>query len=201
MTMPSDTLSPYSITVFDPQAPKKVDKFFQEHENDIAELILVHEPGIEIFMGSMHPNGALYEKPVNLRVAQKQHRTFVKTLKDNHIRVFTVREVLALNCDSDLKSRIQLEDFAFNCLHYNLCQNSPQLTASEQRFVGDEYKREAISAMDTEQLVELIITQPTVTLSKSDINTELVAESHAFKPLGNLVFCRDQQIVCVLFSF
>ncbi|KAL0246890.1 hypothetical protein GEMRC1_008096 [Eukaryota sp. GEM-RC1] len=99
-----------------------------------------------------------------------------------------------MGCDSDLKSRIQLEDFAFKCLKYKLDDDTPDLSESELVFLSDDYKRSAISAMDTENLVELIISQPMVTLSKSDINTEVVADSTTFKPLGNLVFCRDQQI-------
>ncbi|KAL0217995.1 hypothetical protein RCL1_008843 [Eukaryota sp. TZLM3-RCL] len=174
---------------------KEFSPFTQRHENDPAEIVIVHEPGIEIFMGSLHPNGALYEKPVNLRKAQQQHRNFVKILTDNGCTVYTVRQVLAMGCENDLKSRVQLEDFAFSSLTYEFSEDTQQLSESEKRLLSAEYKREILSEMDVDNLVELIITQPTVRLSKSSINTALTAESHSFKPLGNLVFSRDQQIV------
>ncbi|KAL0212099.1 hypothetical protein RCL1_005725 [Eukaryota sp. TZLM3-RCL] len=190
-----ESLSPNHVSVFDSNRNRDVPIFTQRHENDTAEIVLVHEPGIEIFMGSLHPNGALYEKPVNLRKAQKQHRTFVKILTDNGCSVYTVRQVLAMDCEDDLKSRIQLEDFAFASLTYEFSGNAEELSESDKRLLSGSYKREILSEMDVDNLVELIITQPTVTLSKSSINTALTAESHSFKPLGNLVFCRDQQIV------
>lgn len=43
----------------------------QSHEDDTAEVVLVCEPDLHNnLMGALHPNGALYEKPVNINVAR-----------------------------------------------------------------------------------------------------------------------------------
>ena len=63
--------------------------------------------------------------------------------------------------------------------------------------------------MNAEQLVEVVLTNPTIYLQKADKDTELLATSYSFQPLVNrryfpvgdiaswfcvVVFCRDQQI-------
>ena len=49
----------------------------QEHENELAELVLVCEPEqASLMMGGLHPRGALYERPINIDVAKKQHAEF-----------------------------------------------------------------------------------------------------------------------------
>ncbi len=43
----------------------------QEHENQVAEIVIVCEPeGTSLMMGGLHPRASLYEKPVNLDAAK-----------------------------------------------------------------------------------------------------------------------------------
>jgi arginine deiminase len=145
-------------------------------------------------MCSMHPNGSLYERPINLATAVSEHRNFRETLQAQGVRVHTVRGLLALDTDHDMRARLELEDFAFERLTYVLSSDSKPLTAQQEHFISDDYKRDAISAMSTDQLVEIVLTKPTVTLRKADKNTEMQTVNVTFEPLGNLVFTRDQQI-------
>lgn len=48
--------------------------------------------------------------------------------------------------------------------------------------------------MSSSQLVDLIMTNPTVHISPTQRDTHFTA-SYSFKPLSNMVFTRDQQIV------
>jgi hypothetical protein len=49
----------------------------QQHENDVAEVVIVCEPeAASLMMGGLHPRGSLYERPVNIEVAQAQHAEF-----------------------------------------------------------------------------------------------------------------------------
>lgn len=44
----------------------------QEHENQVAEIVIVCEPeGTSLMMGGLHPRASLYEKPVNLDAAKQ----------------------------------------------------------------------------------------------------------------------------------
>jgi len=170
----------------------------QVHEDDEAKLILMHEPDMPIFMGSLHPDGSLYENTVDVAKAQQEHRALVKLLQKNGVKVVTVREILKAECVNDMKERLKLEQYAVESLTYKLqldngCDES-MLSSQDKFLLSDEYKEKIVSEMNVDQLVDIILTNPTIYLRKSDINTALSSTSISFSPLSNLVFCRDQQI-------
>jgi len=170
-------------------------EFGQVDENDPAQLVVLHEPCLPNWMGSIHPNGSLYELPVDIKKAQKEHENFRRELEKNGCQVKTVKEILLMDCDSNLVSRIQLEDFAFKNITYRLVDTDPAtLTETDRYYLSDEYKRECLDKMNEEQLVEIILTHPTIDLRKADKNTELLAVNYSYQPLVNLVFTRDQQL-------
>lgn len=47
----------------------------QWDENDLAEVVIVAEPETAA-VGSLHPKGSLYEKPMNVDIAKAQHAKF-----------------------------------------------------------------------------------------------------------------------------
>lgn len=148
-------------------------------------------------MGSCHPIGSLYENPLNLSASQAEHANFRKTLKDQGCIVYTVREILAKDCEVNVVARVQLEDFAKKCLVYKLVEDENQnieITENEAYYLSEKYKQEVIEKMDIDQLVEVILTNPTILLKKSEKDTALIVVSYTYQPLVNLVFCRDQQI-------
>lgn len=157
-------------------------------------------------MGSCHPNGSLYEKPLDLRAAQREHLRFREELEKNGCVVRTVREILAQDCETDVMARVALEDLAMSSMKYELATavrgtDSPiapldamQLTSTEAYLLSDEYKKTCIEKMDVEQLVEVVLTRPTILLQKADKDTELLVVNYTYEPLVNLIFCRDQQI-------
>lgn len=119
-----------------------------------------------------------------------------------------VRSVLTEHVDWSVGDRIALENLAFNCLQYEyrtsddvdgqageLClpDSKPKEDEAEEFYVSDVYKRQVIEEMGTQQLVDIIFTNPTVTVSPSPRDTGFVA-SYKFDPLSNIIFVRDQQI-------
>lgn len=80
-------MSTCELTDFAPQ---------QCHENDLAQIVLVHCPGIESLLGSLHACGSLFEKPVNLEKARNDHQTFQQAMSDKGIKVLTVRQILGM---------------------------------------------------------------------------------------------------------
>lgn len=67
----------------------------QIQEIDYARSILVHTPGVNSFMGTLHPNGSLYEQSVDIIQAQKEHELFVEVLKrKSDLKVLKVEEIL-----------------------------------------------------------------------------------------------------------
>jgi arginine deiminase len=81
--------------------------YVQHHENDLAQVVIVsrmmsyltfklHEPSLPNWMGSIHPNGSLYEFPVDVVAAKKEHDNFRRELENLKIKVFSVQEILLM---------------------------------------------------------------------------------------------------------
>lgn len=51
-------------------------------------------------MGALHPAGSLYENPVDLKNAQREHRNLVATLEKNGVKVVRVRDILRMVCNT-----------------------------------------------------------------------------------------------------
>jgi len=173
--------------------------FNQVHENDTAQIVILNEPSLPQWMGSIHPNGSLYEEPLDISKAQQEHLKFRELLEKEGCTVYTVREILTGSFDKkteDIQHRVKLEDFAFKSIQYKLDdqQDENELGEIDKELVSDQYKKKCIESMSNEQLVEVILTRPTIKLRKSERDTELLATEYSFKPLVNLVFQRDQQI-------
>jgi len=153
------------------------------------------QPGLPKLMGSLHPAGSLYEKPVNTLDSLNQHINFKRVLAENGVRVMDVRDVLMLDTDCDVGARVELEEFASQVLKYEMDKScDSRLIKKEDLFyVGNNYKRQVLQAMSSDQLVDIIMTNPTVTVTPSLRDTNFTA-SYSFLPLSNIVFTRDQQI-------
>ena len=57
------------------------------------------------------------------------------------------------------------------------------LTDREKYYLSDTYKRECIRKMDTRQLVDIVLTNPSIILDRSEQDTVLVAIDQKMKPL------------------
>ncbi|KAL6063433.1 Arginine deiminase [Balamuthia mandrillaris] len=162
----------------------------QGHENEAASFVIMHCPDYSVFVANLHPVGALFEVPVNLKEAQEAHRRLSEHLKSMGVEVKLVRDVLLHDTETSEKARAELEELAFKRLKYVWA--GPE-TEQKSGFIGDDYKHKVIGAMDSESLYNLIMCNPTVTLTQAKKHAPVKA-SYTFQPLGNLVFTRDQQI-------
>jgi len=186
------------------QKSQQLCKANQCHENDKAEVVLLHEPGLEALLGSLHASGSLFEKPVNLQLARKNHQGFKEALRRHGVNVMDVRDILAMNCEHNLKCRVELEELALKCMKY-VCDGGNEdesetidfddLTPIQKYLLTDDYKRECLSTMGVNDLIDIILLGPTVRLVPSSTNTPMRLERLGMRPLLNLTFTRDQQIV------
>jgi len=176
-------------------------KSSQVHENDLAEVVVVCEPGLQKQMGALHPAAALYERFVNIEKSISEHANFRETLRKRGVKVLTVREILRHGLDRNLRCRIDLEDLAMGFLTYQADsvqgESTPtsrdKLNKDLKEHISDSYKRLVLENMSPDQLIDVILTKPTVTVKPSFRDTGFTA-SYEFEPLTNLIFTRDQQI-------
>ncbi|BAM80999.1 probable arginine deiminase [Cyanidioschyzon merolae strain 10D] len=167
----------------------------QEHEDDLAQIAIVSSPGLPKMMGSLHPAGSLYEKPVNLRLAVEQHHALRRLLSSHGIKVYDVHDILLKDTERSVSARVALEKLAARCLTYQFSTDvdRARLDDSERSFIADSYKEKVLEVMAPEQLADIVKTNPVVTIEPSGRDTGFTA-SYAFKPLTNLMFTRDQQV-------
>lgn len=164
----------------------------QESENSPVNFVMCHIPYREVFMSILHPLASLYEDTTDEQSIKECYRNLKEILSKRGIIVQTVEKALA-------KNRAKLEELAFQSLKYVPIEdnNDTGSELSKKRFgylSSDDYKREIISHLQEKQLIDVIFTQPTIKLKRTNYNTFIETKDISFSPLGNLVFCRDQQI-------
>ncbi|KAK2964266.1 arginine deiminase [Blattamonas nauphoetae] len=169
---------------------------FQYDEDDIPRLVITHEPEFAQTLGSLHPEVFLFSKAVDAKRAKYQHRFFRETIRQKSgSLVFTVRQILEMGTD-DLHERYNLEQLALTSIVYRLSDEVPidSVSAEERRTLTDEYKKDAIKKMTITQLIDVIMSRPTVIIKKAENAAHLCSNKVEMDPLTNLTFCRDQQI-------
>ena len=162
--------------------------FKQFTETSPPKSILVHIPDKEVFMSTLHPAAFLFEDVTDEKEVKKCFDRLFDELRERNIELITVRDALKLNPDS-------LRKLAFESLNYKIDENYKDYSNDKfNEYVSDKYKSEVISKLSEDQLIDIVLTNPTYTLKPTNLNTFIEPSSTSFNPLGNLIFCRDQQI-------
>ena len=110
------------------------------------------------------------------------------------VTVLDVRDILILDTATSVGARLRLEEFAATRLVYQMdktCES--RVRPGDDYYISNEYKTKVLQAMSAEQLVDIVMTNPTVTILPSGRDTYFTA-SYSFQPLSNVVFTRDQQV-------
>lgn len=145
--------------------------------------VLVHTPGDELFLGVVHPEAALFERPFDIAAAAAEHRAYQARLRAQGARVYTLAAVLA---DGDID---ELRAFARGFLSVD----ATALPAAE-RAEQETYRAATVAALSRAELVRCILERPTIRLRPSQVPNTRYAASYELAPVMNLYFTRDQQI-------
>lgn len=155
---------------------------FPQAEYTAARQILMYTPGEELFDGVVHPDAALFDAYFDVDAAAREHKNYIKMLRDNGIEVFNVEEVL------EGMPHAELQRLATPHLKYDISRIESADAAQVER-----YRLETLAKMSNRDLVRVILRHPTVVLEKTDINTGYSA-IYQHEPLMNMYFLRDQSI-------
>jgi arginine deiminase len=182
------------LLVNDVYSQIKVESVGAKAEYDKAKVILMHEPGNELFLGVIHPRAALFEDYFRPSVAAKEHRAYQKLLRKDNIKVYTIREILLDGTVNKANQAIEgrnldsLRNFARK--HFKI---DPSLSSLKSIVSEGEYLDSIINKMHPTELVDILIHQPEIILKSTDLNTGYAAD-YKVNPLMNLYFLRDQII-------
>ena len=167
-------------------------KFQQPEENFPAKHIIVHIPEKEIFMSTLHPAASLYEDVTDDVKVKKCFNDLKSTLNKKNIELITVRAALKLDKEA-------LKQLASQALKYEIDTETHFDNTSRQyqeflNYTKEQYKNEVLDKLSEDQLVDVVLNNPKYLLSPTELNTFIEPKLISFSPLGNLIFCRDQQI-------
>ena len=186
------------------QEKKAPVQFTQPSESTPAKTILVHISKMESFICSLNPAASLYEDVTDEDKIRDCFTKLKKYLKTQNINLITVEDALLLEDKRD-----ELMKLAEESLNYeretnieeekkNLDKDSPskrKRSIDEYEFnSSDQYKEKVLKKFSKKNLLNVILTRPTMKLKRIETDTYIESTSITFCPLGNLVFCRDQQI-------
>ena len=166
--------------------------FQQPNENSPAKHILIHLPEKEIFISTLHPAASLYEDVTDYNKVKECFDNLKKILKEKNIELITVRSALKLN-------KTALKRLAFKSLKYEISDDINFNKNSKEykiflNYTKDDYKQEIINKLSEDQLVDVVLNNPKYILAPTNLNTFIEPKLISFNPVGNLIFCRDQQI-------
>ena len=89
-------------------------------EWDTLRKVVVHKPGIEMFMGLLDPEASLYERAFNRYKARSEHDTLQRTLKEEFgVTVQRMDKALMDIAEKDNSVKSALIDMALSVLHFD----------------------------------------------------------------------------------
>lgn len=181
-------------------------KFIQPSESTPAKTILVHISKMEAFICSLNPAASLYEDVTDEDQIRECFNNLKEYLKTKNIQLVTVEDALLLKGKEDV-----LMGLAKECLNYERedkglekekLENEKDGSPSKRKrsiddyckYSGDGYKESVLRKFSKKNLLNIIFTRPTMKLKHIETDTFIESTLISFNPIGNLVFCRDQQI-------
>ena len=177
--------------------------FIQPSESTVANTIIVHISKIESFICSLHPAASLYEDVTDEDEIRKCFIGLSEYLKTKNIKLITIEDALLLeNCTEDLyklakeslnyERETKMEDE----IDIENVKKIHRKSSFEEYYLysSDEYKEKTLKKFSKKNLMNVILSRPTLTLKHTETDTFIESTSINFNPLGNLIFCRDQQI-------
>ena len=187
--------------ITEPEEIKVPIKFTQLSESTPAKTIIVHVSKMESFICSLNPAASLYEDVTDEDEIRKCFKSLKDYLKTMGIKLITVEEALLLKENSS-----ELMELAKNALNYERETKKEEIKEEENKkkrkssfddyckYSSEEYKEKVLKKFTKKNLINIILTRPTMKLKHIKTDTFIESTSITFCPLGNLVFCRDQQI-------
>ncbi len=157
--------------------------------------VLLHTPGEELFLGVLHPEAALFERPFDLEGAATEHRRYIELLEARGARVHTVVATLLAGTVDATGHPLpgpaldELRAFARGFVTIDASALPIEEQAEQTRYIEG-----VIAALHPSALVRAILDCPTVRLRPSLVPNTRYTATYELAPVMNLYFCRDQQI-------
>ena len=179
-------------------------RFIQLSESTPPKTVLVHISGMEAFICSLNPAGSLYDDVADEDEVTNCFEEIKKYLESKNINLITVKDALLLEgCSKELMSLAKdslnyIKETKDNCCDEIMDQEKikkrKKCFEEYTNYCSDDYKEKVLDKFSKKNIINTILTRPSIRLKYTDTDTYIQPTLIQFCPLGNLVFCRDQQI-------
>lgn len=166
--------------------------FIQKCETFKPNAVIIYIPLPNFSWSNLHPRASLFQFYSNVPVTIDTMKEARAILESEGIQVLSVLEVLKSNRKFLLDKAAQAVTYA---LEGDLNYSTPEEKEELEFFLSEQYKKDTLNHYSDDDLIEIILNKPTCHLASESINTHLILKSVQFQPLGNLIFCRDHQII------
>jgi len=161
---------------------------FIKAEWDKLSKIVIHRPGIEMFLGLLEPYASLYERVFNRHEATREHK-FMEHILKYHFGVEVVRleRLIEDKADSDPDIREKLIALARSTV--DIADDTKLMKRARSEF------EKSLSTFSAKDLFQVIVMQ--MAIHETQERGRSVRQIHLNiterSPLSNLYFMRDQQ--------
>ena len=153
---------------------------------------------MESFICSLNPAASLYEDVTDEDEIRKCFNELREYLNTKNIKLITTEEILLLNENELMKLAKDSLNYERETIKLEEEENNNKKRKDSfkeyENYSSDEYKENVLKKFTKKNLINIILTRPTIKLKHIDTDTYIESTSITFNPLGNIVFCRDQQI-------
>ena len=165
-------------------------KFSQPSESTPAKTILVHVSKMESFICSLNPAASLYEDVTDEDDIRACFNELGEYLKTKNIQLITVEDALLLKDKEE-----DLMKLAKDSLNYERETEIPKEEKKEDQdikrknslddymnFSSEEYKEKVLKKFSKKNLMNVILTRPTMKLKHIETDTFIESTSITFSP-------------------
>jgi len=157
-------------------------------EWDPLEKVIVHKPGIEMFIGLLEPYGSLYARAFSRDGARYEHECLSRKLeKEFNIQVVHLKDAIVKKAQEEPRVKQKLIEKARETLEYD----------GDKKYIEGARKEFDINCQyyDVMHFFNILLTNPLIRIKKKRGTRNIELEIVQRQPLANLYFMRDQQFV------
>jgi arginine deiminase len=150
--------------------------------------VVIHRPGIEMFLGLLEPYASLYERAFSRFEARQEHERLEHVLRHEFkLDVLRLKETILDEADRHAEVRQRLVKMASETMNFQ----GPSREVEEAR---KEFERNS-AALDTAHFFNILLLHPLINISPETGARGIHLNIAEREPLSNLYFMRDQQAV------
>ena len=150
--------------------------------------IVVHKPGIEMFLGLLEPYGSLYERAFSRDGARYEHDFLTRVLeKEFNIQVLHLKDSIIKGAQDNARVKQKLIDKARETIEYS----------GDKKYIEGAKKEfeQNCQYYDIMHFFYILLMHPLIQIKKKRGTRNVALDIIQRQPLANLYFMRDQQFV------